>query len=432
MIKKKYLIFLAAVTLLVGALACNFPGLEQVATAPEIPEPIEENLPTSTEAGAMEPPAQTVQPRTPTITPTFTPNIPMVRVTRNTNCRTGWGTDYDLVHILTVGEEAEIVARSSNPDYVVIEVPGSPGRECWLWMEYAQVTGSTEGLPEATPPPTRTPEPTATPYLNFTASVTWHSVCGSDESVMVRITNTGASNIESYQISATNQDTSETVTNQSNSFGQTPDCITVSVPVIPPGSSAYITVDFSAPIAGARIAGSLQACTNDGLGGLCHTRPITSSLHIPSDENAKENFEPVDNRTILGLVSDLPITSWNYRDSYGEGRHIGPMAQDFNPRFGVGEYEQYINAVDAYGVSLAAIQALSDIADDQDQRIALLEEQNQSLRAQNNALEERLESLESQKPTRLWIVWALALSFTGGSLMFWSSLRSGKKREPPA
>lgn len=425
-------ITLATLMLLALNLACNFPGVEEAATATEIAEPIEEVPPNISEAEAMEPTTQTVQSNTPTITPTYTPDIPMVRVTRNTNCRTGWGSDYDLVHILSVGEEAEIVARSSNPDYVVIEVPGSPGRDCWLWMEYAQVTGSTEGLPEATPPPTRTPEPTATPDFNFTASAVGISSCGPGESMFLRITNIGASDIESYYASVTNQDTSETVTNQSNTFGQTPNCITASVPAIPPGSSAYTAVNFSAPIAGARIVGSVEACTGDGMGGVCRTRPITLTSHLPSDENAKEDFQPVDSREILGLVSELPITSWNYKDSNREGRHIGPMAQDFNPRFGVGEYKQYISAVDASGVALAAIQGLSEVAEEQAQKISALEEQNELLRAQNQALEERLESLESQDPTRLWIVLVLALSFAGGSLMFWSNLRSGTKGEPPA
>jgi hypothetical protein len=423
-------ITLATLMLLALNLACNFPGVEEAATVPDISKPIEEILPASTDAGAMEPPEPSVQSKTPTITPTFTAEIPMVQVTRNTNCRTGWGSDYDLVHILTVGEEAEIVARSSNPDYLVIEVPGSPGRECWLWMEYAQVTGSTEGLPEATPPPTRTPEPTATPDFNFTASAVGISSCGPGESMFLRITNIGASDIASYYASVTNQDTSETVTNQSNTFGQTPNCITASVPAIPPGSSAYTAFNFSAPIAGARIVGSLEACTGDGLGGFCRTRPITFALHLPSDENAKEDFQPVDSREILGHVSDLPITSWNYKDSLGEGRHIGPMAQDFNPRFGVGEYEQYISAVDAFGVSLAAIQALADIADEQEQRIVGLEEQNELLKSQNEMLNAKLLALESQESTHNWTAWA-ALSAMLIVAGFWCGMRAIQRIKPP-
>jgi hypothetical protein len=53
-------------------------------------------------------------------------------------------------------------------------------------------------------------------------------------------------------------------------------------------------------------------------------------------------------------------------------RHIGPMAQDF-AAFGVGEDNNHISAVDADGVSLAAIQELHRLFQEKERQIAALE-----------------------------------------------------------
>jgi hypothetical protein len=100
---------------------------------------------------------------TATITLTPTPGVPTVTVSQNTNCRTGPGTQYGIVGALLIGETAEVVGKNSSvPNYWVIKTPNGSGT-CWLWGEYATVSGNTANLPEITVPPT--PTPTATPTL---------------------------------------------------------------------------------------------------------------------------------------------------------------------------------------------------------------------------------------------------------------------------
>ena len=72
----------------------------------------------------------------------------------------------------------------------------------------------------------------------------------------------------------------------------------------------------------------------------------------------KENFTKVNTREVLDKVIGLPITEWNYRQDAGT-RHLGPVAQDFHARFGVGADNKHISTVDADGVALAAIQGLN-------------------------------------------------------------------------
>lgn len=105
----------------------------------------------------------------PTISLTATFEIPMVSVSMNTNCRTGPGTIYDYIGGLLVGEQAEVVGRFGDGKYWIIKNPDRLG-ECWLWGEYATVSGSTLQLPEYTQPPT--PTPTSTPTSTSTATVT--------------------------------------------------------------------------------------------------------------------------------------------------------------------------------------------------------------------------------------------------------------------
>jgi hypothetical protein len=98
---------------------------------------------------------------TPTATPTSAPSVPMVSVTVATNCRTGPGTAYDQVFAFNPGQSAQIVGKYTPGNYWIINMPG--GGTCWLWGQYAVVSGDTSGLPEYPVPPTPTPQFTSTP-----------------------------------------------------------------------------------------------------------------------------------------------------------------------------------------------------------------------------------------------------------------------------
>ncbi len=78
-----------------------------------------------------------------------------------------------------------------------------------------------------------------------------------------------------------------------------------------------------------------------------------------SDENHKENFRPVDGEALLKALAILPIQRWNYKAENDTVLHIGPTAQAFRAAFGLGHDEKHIATVDADGVALAAIQALT-------------------------------------------------------------------------
>jgi hypothetical protein len=76
-----------------------------------------------------------------------------------------------------------------------------------------------------------------------------------------------------------------------------------------------------------------------------------------SDRNLKEGFAPIDGARLLDQLARLPITSWSYKSDPG-ARHIGPMAQDFQTIFGVGDSDKAISTIDPAGIALATIQEL--------------------------------------------------------------------------
>jgi len=104
-----------------------------------------------------------------------------------------------------------------------------------------------------------------------------------------------------------------------------------------------------------------------------------------SDRNAKERFVDVSPKAILEKVAELPITEWSFKGK--NERHLGPMAQDFHAAFGLGTDDRHIGTLDESGIALAAIQGLSEVVQEKDDRISALEKQNVSLENRLAALE---------------------------------------------
>jgi len=152
---------------LIAALsACNLPSGQ----ATETPTPDLALTVTALANGGDTPevPQETATPEF-TATPelTFTPSVPEVTVSQNTNCRTGPSVQYDNIGALLINQTGIVVGKSTQTGYWIINNPGKSGT-CWLYPQYATVSGNTANLPEYPVPPTPTPSPTPT----FTPSPT--------------------------------------------------------------------------------------------------------------------------------------------------------------------------------------------------------------------------------------------------------------------
>ena len=117
-----------------------------------------------------------------------------------------------------------------------------------------------------------------------------------------------------------------------------------------------------------------------------------------SDRGKKEHFTAVDEDGLLAQIDVLPITRWSYIGQ--EGKHIGPMAQDFYQLFAVGHDDKTISTIDPSGIALAGIQGLyhrwrqaRSTADAQQEQLRTLAEK---IAAQNTQLEQLLIKMREQ------------------------------------
>ena len=131
------------------------------------------------------------------------------------------------------------------------------------------------------------------------------------------------------------------------------------------------------------------------------TAPAYSGATLPagsgawsalSDRSSKEHVLPVDARAVLRKLVTLPVATWNWIAQGPAARHMGPMAQDFNAAFGLGEDDKHISTVDADGVALAAIQGLHQLLVEKDRKIARLEAKASKV----NVLERKLQAIEAK------------------------------------
>jgi hypothetical protein len=79
---------------------------------------------------------------------------------------------------------------------------------------------------------------------------------------------------------------------------------------------------------------------NDGFGGLPTfsvqgTAEATQHINSSSRE-LKTDFAELDSREVLAKLSEMPVSSWRYKTEDESTRHFGPVAEDFQQVFGLG------------------------------------------------------------------------------------------------
>jgi hypothetical protein len=115
----------------------------------------------------------------------------------------------------------------------------------------------------------------------------------------------------------------------------------------------------------------------------------TGTITPNSDRNLKTDFAVVDATAVLAQVAKLPIHQWRFKAEPKGVKHVGPMAQDFQSAFGLGEIPTAIATVDADGVALAAIQGLNQKLDEKDAEIQDLKQSIADLKKMVQSLAEK-------------------------------------------
>lgn len=144
-------------------------------------------------------------------------------------------------------------------------------------------------------------------------------------------------------------------------------------------------------------SGTTEFSLSRGTGNLT----ISGTLTQNSDVNRKTNITPVDPAYVLERVSELPISTWAYKEDE-QVLHLGPMAQDFFRQFGLGSSDRRIATIDTSGVALAAIQGLKQELDRKDQEIDRLRTEIERLHefaAAQSELVRHIEALSARVTT---------------------------------
>ena len=138
---------------------------------------------TNTPDPALPPPA--------TVDPALNAALPAtggvtVTVSQNTNCRTGPSQDFKDIFSLGVGQTAEVIGKNTLNNYWIIKIPDGSGKTCWLWGQYATVSGDTAALAEAaTPTPSGGDKPLA-PVIT-SSNVNCYNAGNGDQDYEVRV-----------------------------------------------------------------------------------------------------------------------------------------------------------------------------------------------------------------------------------------------------
>jgi len=121
------------------------------------------------------------------------------------------------------------------------------------------------------------------------------------------------------------------------------------------GQASSLNQQYGLQIQAWKAQQDLNAQNAKGIGGALGG---IAGLIFKSDEEAKENKEPIDDGTALEAVREMPVEAWDYKQGVAdEGRHIGTYAQDFTEQTGLGDGKN-IAAQDAIGITMKAVQDL--------------------------------------------------------------------------
>lgn len=213
---------------------------------------------------------------TPTVFVSPTPENVWLTIDKNTNCRIGPASVYDMVTTLMQGQKVQSVARNYENNYYYVLVPEANNAKCWVWGEYVTIEGDATPLPIFTALPSPTPSPTPTPTPNFSIEYQGLNSCGGGYNLHLLIANTGGVAWSSIRIDITDRDTHDSMTFKSNDFTGYSGCSsTGSNADLQPGEESSvnnITGDFNYDPTGHDVILTITLYSKDNYSGTLFTK----------------------------------------------------------------------------------------------------------------------------------------------------------------
>ena len=283
MISNRFRIFCALSAVLLTALACALPqsnAATPTAQIPTVPAPAASATVTSASAPTVQPDLVT-ETGTPTEAATEIATLPVgvfatetpaptlepvfADVMKESNCRTGPGSAYDLVATYQTGTRLQVLAKDLGGGFIFTQNSGKPEEQCYILANNVKLTGDISILPQFTP----LPSPTAAP--NFTATFKKFDLCKGDVYAQFVIVNTGSLPFRSAYIKVTNLKTNESDEKVVDAFDLTTACIIAkNIAPLDPGATGYLSSElFLHDPRGNKLRAVFQICTEKSLKGTC-------------------------------------------------------------------------------------------------------------------------------------------------------------------
>jgi hypothetical protein len=195
---------------------------------------------------------------------------PVISVSADTNCRQGPGTLFPIVSLLAVGKTTAVQGKDASGQWYYVTNPSGSG-SCWLWGQYATLTGNTANLEVVSAPPA----PTAATGQPVQGSITISFVnihqCG-DDVVTLLVQNGTTSAFRSARVTVREPVSGETLGQYGgdNVFLPGENACPPGRSTLAPGETAYLigAIDATLP-EGADGRAIVMICTEAGLNGEC-------------------------------------------------------------------------------------------------------------------------------------------------------------------
>jgi hypothetical protein len=230
-------------------------------------------LPTNTSA----PPTATATSAVPTATPTLA--VGQITALRDTNCRQGPGSAFEVVDGLRTGRTTAVYGRDAGGNWWFVQRPNGKADEyCWVWENTTEVTGNVNNYPVIPPYPVQL-SPVRSQWAFNMPAVNIH-MCGVP-TLFLMVDNIGPNSLESAQLEIWNASTGRVLFTRElgiQPFAMTDKDCTGNYDTLGRGDQAFVRAPLADVLPGHIIAVNLALCTAENMEGRCYYETVSFAM----------------------------------------------------------------------------------------------------------------------------------------------------------
>lgn len=206
-------------------------------------------------------------------------SLPKISAHIDSNCRAGPAPAYKRLGYLLVGETSEVYGRNRSRTWWYIREPRRAGIMCWVWSGSTTVEGNASNAPIVSYPTLSVTKTPAKAKAGFSILAVKMIKCGGEQTVMVRVKNTGNRRLESAWLRVYDLTKGQLLfgpQSSNNPFRNSDTDCSAGGDRIDPGETRYLGAGLgSKSLSNRRLQVDVQMCTGEGLSGQCYSDSAT-------------------------------------------------------------------------------------------------------------------------------------------------------------